>query len=265
MSNLIQTLPSFDAPPIVETALGIEFEPLKEWSVIHFGLLHSKLKFDYPKYEIQPPVGVQNVVEFGFPDNIPMRLWFLNESEDRLLQVQNSRLIYNWRKFDRSSFYPRYKSLKPTFRNEWLRFCDFLESNGIEQPNIQKCEVTYINQIESGEGWKTLKDIGDIFPSFFGSSSSKSFPNLDSINTQFIYDFSKDGQLIVRVQSAKFEANNSDEDKVILQFQLTLVGSPDLSQGKDLFDWFDRGREIIVSNFADFTSPKMHTVWKRTE
>ena len=42
-------LPSFDAPPVNETVLGVEFTPLAKWSIPHFGLFWSRIRDEYPR------------------------------------------------------------------------------------------------------------------------------------------------------------------------------------------------------------------------
>jgi hypothetical protein len=53
-------LPDFGAPPVVETALGVEFAPLRKWSVPHFGVFWNEIKSDYPRFEVQPALASQS-------------------------------------------------------------------------------------------------------------------------------------------------------------------------------------------------------------
>jgi len=51
-----RTLPDYTLPPVIETVLGVQFRPLANFSVLHFGLYWEKVREEYPKYEIQPPL-----------------------------------------------------------------------------------------------------------------------------------------------------------------------------------------------------------------
>jgi len=50
----------------------------------------------------------------------------------------------------------------------------------------------------------------------------------------------------------------------ILLLTLTARGKPAGSELADVLEWLDMGRRWVVRGFADFTSQKMHTLWKRS-
>ena len=52
-------MPSFNRPPVVETVLGIDFEPLEDWQIQHFGLFLHALRTDanaFRRVKTQPPL-----------------------------------------------------------------------------------------------------------------------------------------------------------------------------------------------------------------
>ncbi|MGC9225045.1 MAG: hypothetical protein ACP5E2_14070, partial [Terracidiphilus sp.] len=49
---LSRRTPEFKNPPVVETALAIEFAPIKGWSVVHYGALWERFRSRYPKVEV---------------------------------------------------------------------------------------------------------------------------------------------------------------------------------------------------------------------
>ena len=59
-------LPDFDSPPIVETVLSVQFEPLPLLNTAHLGLLWNEYRLTFPKSEDRPPL--QPVVE-QFPES----------------------------------------------------------------------------------------------------------------------------------------------------------------------------------------------------
>src|SRR5687768_5686836 len=145
--------PKFDRPPVYETVLGVQFDPLKGFSIPHYGLYWGEIRGDYPKYEVHPPLSPA-VEMFGsealkevkagiqvvpLPD---VRTWFLTQDGRILLQVQKDRFLQNWRKIEDSDVYPHYDQLKPKFCEEWQRFCRFLKDVGIERLEVNQCEVT---------------------------------------------------------------------------------------------------------------------------
>ncbi len=46
-----QVTPDYDVPPVIETALGIEFSPLEKWNLPHFGLYWNAIRQKYQEGE----------------------------------------------------------------------------------------------------------------------------------------------------------------------------------------------------------------------
>jgi hypothetical protein len=67
------------------------------------------------------------------------------------------------------------------------------------------------------------------------------------------------GRLPIKLQSAIRHA----DAKEILQLTLTARGRPASSSLDHVRRWFDLGREWVVQGFADFTTAKMHQLWRR--
>jgi uncharacterized protein (TIGR04255 family) len=265
-----RTLPDFDDPPVVETALGLEFAPLR-WSVPHFGLFWSEIREEYPRHQVQPPL--DSVVErFGddprnrsglqiqFLRHPLLRCWFFDRSNSRLLQIQPDRFIHNWRKQDLSDQYPHYENIWPIFEREWHRFCEFAMREEVGQPKVTQCEVTYVNQIERGPAWMSLADLGRVL-TFWNESPSSSFlppPEATLAKMAFVLPNLK-ARLHVELQLA---IRNSDL-KEVLQLTLTARGQPESGDLPDVRTWMDRAREAVVQSFVDLTTQRMHQLWRR--
>lgn len=85
-----EPLPDFDAPPVVETVLSVQFEPLPLVQTAHLGLLWNEYRSSLPKTEERPsldPVveqfperpSVRVGLKFQAFENPPVpRLWFAN-------------------------------------------------------------------------------------------------------------------------------------------------------------------------------------------
>ena len=160
-----EDLPDFRNPPLVETVLSLQFQPLRRFSLVHVGLLWHQFRDTFPLVEEHPPLsavretfGVPSPrhVEVTIEEKPPLpRVWFLNASETELIQIQADRFIHNWRKAGKvSTPYPRYEGVCAKFRDEVRSFQQFLSDEKIGQVVINQCEVTYINHIEPGETWR---------------------------------------------------------------------------------------------------------------
>jgi uncharacterized protein (TIGR04255 family) len=169
-------LPDYGNPPVVEVVLSVQFDPLPALGLVQLGCLWKEFKERFPKTEEHPPL--PTVIEtfgarrdqrietrFEMLDVPPApRLWFLTEAGDELIQVQKDRFIHNWRKQGdgEGKEYPRYRHVRDVFVRELNAFKDFLRREGLGQPVINQCEVTYFNHLESGKGWERHGQVQDV-------------------------------------------------------------------------------------------------------
>jgi len=262
-------IPAFNKPPVTETVLSVQFAPLKAFSIPHFGLFWRTVREDYPRSESQPPLA--SVIEkFEAPPTADQmglalisepeaRCWFLDPSGTELLQVQRDRFIRNWRKVTGGEEYPRYQALRPRFARDWGRFIDFLERERFGRPEVNQCEVTYINQLpvsvgSLGEAHRFVRALSPLSGEFLPE------PETAHLNVSYIMG-DKQGRLHVSLQPAI----RRDDGRAVLQLTLTARGTPHSSRLEDLLSWFDLGREWVVRGFSDFTRQDMHAVWERTQ
>lgn len=270
MAEIRPALPEFANPPVVETVLGVQFAPLADFSAVHFGLYWQRIRDRYPTSEIQPPLReVTEQFDAGPRQAEPpfelvtvpeVRCWFIDESRTRLIQVQKDRYVLNWRKVVGDEVYPRYERLKPAFRDEWQQFCRFLADEKIEAPEVNQCEVTYINHVELGADVKSLGEAEKLIAYWSGRPPGDFLPSPErvTINARYVLP-EKRGRLHVLLQPA---IRRSD-GKPIFQLTLTARGKPGSPTPEAVLDWFDLGHEWVVRGFADFTTRTMHKVWRR--
>jgi uncharacterized protein (TIGR04255 family) len=266
-------LPDFDRPPVVETAIGVDFPPLVGWTVADYGLFWNAIRSEYPETEAQTPlpsqlerfdaegrhanpmIGLELVR--GEPN---VRCWYRNDSEGRLIQVQRDRFLHNWRKTGQRQEYPRYPDTRRMFEQSWERFLAFLDTERIARPVAHQCEVTYVNHIERGQGWRTMADLPAVCPLLAGRSSSWFLPDAEVVVLTASYVLPDErGRLHISIQPG---IRNSDQVE-ILQLQLTARGRPKSESTSDVLAWLDMGREWVVRGFVDVTSAAMHERWGR--
>lgn len=267
------TLPSFDRPPVVETVLGVGFTDLSSWQTPHFGLFWQRIRKDFDTFKVQPPLLIAQEsfeptpqksqglrVELSNEPDCP-RCWFLSNDSSSLIQVQRDGFLFNWRKTEPEAEYPRYDQyVRPGFERYWREFNEFLQQERIDAPVVIQCEVTYVNHIPRGDGWKSLADWPKVFPILASEASAKFLPTPESGRFNFNYLFpDRTGRLRISIHQAVREIDG----EVVLVLQLTARGRPASSAIQDIAAWFDKGREWIVRGFADITSEQMHAIWRR--
>ena len=268
------TLPDFTNPPVIETVLSLQFAPLGKIGIPHFGLYWQKIRNKYPRFELHPTL-VSVTEEFeqglfhqkiglsigpGFAFEPRVRCWFIDESENRLLQIQNDRFICNWRKVKGDEVYPRYEGIRDKFEEEWVRFCAFLQEENLGAPEVNQCEVTYVNHIEHNRGWEGYGELDKVIACWSGSYSGTFLPSPEKVNLNVHYRLpGKEGRLHISLEPVL----RSRDAVEVLQLNLSARGAPSSSNVEDILRWLDLGRNWVVRGFTDFTTGSMHELWGR--
>lgn len=271
-----RTLPEFDNPPVGEVVLSIQFEPLQSLNAAQLGYIWSLFKAEFPKATQKTPI--EPVIEkftdksaqigkgFSFTlvnDDLVPRMWFKNESETDLIQVQRDRFLRNWIRQDED--YPRYEHVRQGFEETFTRLCEFLREEQLGEIQPTQAEVTYINQIvlDGEKPW----DVGSALKCFDSSDVECGFLTLESTQADLKYVISdgtgaKVGRLYVKAYPTLKRSDLSE----MIRMDLTargIIGEPPHSI-QDVFNFFDLGHETIVTTFAHLTTDEMHRLWRRT-
>lgn len=274
MNSESKNLPSFKNPPLLEVALSVQFDPIQSLQATQLGVLwSSEYREKYPHTEQHPPIAAaierfdvleqpKRELRLEFSNSETPRCWFLKDDKSELIQVQQDRLIHNWRKMQNA--YPRYESIREEFSSDLGAFSNFIEHEKLGSVTPNQCEVIYINHIPVCDVWKDHSELNKIFPNWKTEESNSFFGTPENIRltSQYILKDSDNkplGRLYINLQPA-FRAEDS---VAIYILTMTVRGKP-LSDDKDgVMSFLDYGREVIVNSFASVTSKEMHKVWGR--
>ena len=271
-SSSDQGLPDFAKPPVIEVAASLQFDPIEGLDAMRFGLLWGAYRARYPRVETQPPLGdVKEVFgaisppKFSFTlENAPpvLRYWFLNEPGTRMLQVQQSRFILNWRKMETEEPYPHYPEIRETLIEELAHFESFLEAESLARPSFNQAELTYVNHIPIGApgGEEAVQRVVRLW---CGLASGGPLPPAEEVSFQTRYVIPGDpnprGRLYVTFNTRIRLADGAP----VLVLQLTGRGAPTGPQLADALTLMDLEHRWIVQGFASMTTPEMHRTWER--
>jgi uncharacterized protein (TIGR04255 family) len=237
-------------------------------AVPYLGLFWAELRDEYPLFEVHP--ALEPVIErFGDrPETIaPVgfrllekpetpRCWFLDKTGNRLVQVQEDRLIHNWRRVKDEDAYPRYTSVRATFEREYQRLAAFVSRERVGELIPQQCEMTYINHITATRFDSVFTALKSPARGFLPTPEQGAF----TLTYQIPGDTTQPlGRLHVMLQPAR----RRRDDAPLLVLNLTARGVPDGQGLQGTLRFFDRAREFIVRGFCDLTSAEMHKVWER--
>jgi uncharacterized protein (TIGR04255 family) len=250
----------YERPPITEVILGVGFEPLHTLLAPHLGLLWKKYQAQFPKVEEKPPLMVAGD-KFDFNEVPPLpRVWFSEESGNRLIQVQRDRFLHNWREISSGDKYPRYERIRESVKSRLDEFLAFLEENGLGSPTFKSAEMSYVNHIVFDENISSFDDLGKVFPDF-ARRSADILQGFAAFNWVSVFTLPESlGVLNVAIRSA---ARNSDGTPVIV-FELNARGNPEEFSVDRLWDWFDAVHLEILNAFEKLTDEHFQVkVWGR--
>jgi uncharacterized protein (TIGR04255 family) len=255
-------------PPVVETVLGVEFDPVQELRLLHYGLFWAEIHEDYPNYELRDEAA--SVVD-SFGRSAPVkedlrvqllpeprfRFWFKDLTESKLLQIQADRFIKNWRKKEGAN-YPKYPLLRDEFVAEWTRYREFLKRQNVIDIRIRQTEVSYVNQIPQGYGWRSLADLNKLL-------NLPGFASIDSLNTPSGLSFQTsyvDSQKARRVSFDVKHAVRKSDLVELIQFTISVRGRPASSENVDVLGWMDDARTLANTVFSDVTTQDARRIWE---
>lgn len=275
---MTQPLPEFDKPPVTEVVLGVQFEKLGSLRTPQLGYAWQAFRERFPQTEEQPPLepvfeqfgprtGGRPGVRLELLATPPQpRLWFLNESGNELVQIQQDRFVRNWRKREDSDEYPRYRNLRELFRRDFEEFCGLVQREEWGEVVPNQCEVTYVNIIAAGEGWEDHGDLGKVLTMFAARYSDGQLgkPEEASVNIQYVLR-AADAEPVGRLHVAANPVLRVSDNRTAIRLSLTARGRPDGDTVDGVMRFLDRGHEAIVRGFASITTPEMHRVWERKQ
>jgi uncharacterized protein (TIGR04255 family) len=273
-------LPEFEKPPVAEVALSVQFDPLLSLTPLHLGLLWKSYRSSYPQLEVHPPrppaverFGIREVPQRGFRievvDSPPsVRAWFLNEAGSELVQVQQDRFVFNWRKHhtDGIEEYPRYPEVKQRFQRHVQTFSDFLREEHLGRLEINQCEVTYLNHITKDNGWGEQVGLHEVITLWSDQQSEDYLPDPEDVRFTARYVLRRDddhpiGRLTIATEPG---IRASDKSRMLI-LRITARGAPAGPSLGEALAFLDRGRAEIVRSFAAVTTHAMHEKWGRRQ
>jgi uncharacterized protein (TIGR04255 family) len=176
--------------------LSIQFAALEKMKSAHIGLLWARFRAQYPDVSEQgtinavfetfgtsPQPGPHIRFEQFLSPPMP-RYWFEKSGTPDLLQVQQDRIIHNWRKHEDQPIYPRYETLRDRFKTEVDQFISFLDDEKIGDLRPNQCEVTYINIIELPSSERVHDRLEKITTLWAGRLSEKLDTELEDTSAQ---------------------------------------------------------------------------------
>jgi uncharacterized protein (TIGR04255 family) len=241
--------------------------------------LWSEFREPFRRVEEHPPLdavverfGVKHVairpsIQLRMLEALPApRCWFLNEAGSELIQVQADRFIHNWRKTAADQQYPRYHRLRQSFEQELGRLRGFLQREGLGDLVANQCEVTYVNHILAGKGWREFGELGQVLTVCDARYSDKFLGAPEDVRTALRYIIRNgQGEPTGRLHIVVEPAFRLSDGQPMLVMSLTARNRPEGEGVGGVLKALDIGREWVVRGFASITTPAMHGIWGRKD
>ncbi len=257
-------LPEYTSSPVTEVALGVQFEPLLGLDSIEIGRLSASFSEEFPTHLEQPPLPHVVSVDLSIPANIqigliqqPRRYWFLSHMTDMLLQLQNDRVILNWRKVNDDLVYPRYNALKKLFEGKFNVIDQFVSSKGLGKIKIDMVDLEYTNLIETNSnGPIQLEKIVHFWKSF----DSDCLGNPESFNIDLQFDLQKEKSSFAKMTILLRPFLSADR-ALKLFMKMRVLAIPRTENFESALELLDEVHGDIVKNFDELTLGEMHEKW----
>jgi len=244
-------LADYDRPPVIEVVYGVVFTPLKAWKLPHVGLFWQRILNEFPRCENAFPIPGTEFIDPSAGLPIP-RAWLINEADDRLVQLQPGRLLFNWRRREHAGPYPRYAALSGRFFELFSDFQRFVAENQLGGIEVSQYELTYINHVLEQEGWEFPADIGRVIEHLSWKKERYRFlPQPSPLAWQAKFEFPEGpGTLLAKLSPAK----HTKEGRDLLALELSARGLPAEASVDHMKRWFSQAHRWIVRGFEDLTS-----------
>jgi uncharacterized protein (TIGR04255 family) len=256
-------LADYARPPVIEVVYGVMFTPLKAWKLPHTGLFWHRIFEEFPRCEQAFPIPGTEFVDPSTGLPIP-RVWLINAADDRLVQLQPGRFLFNWRRRENAGPYPRYATISDQFFELFHEFQSFVAKNQLGEIEVSEYELTYINHVLEQEEWKFPASIGRVIDHLAWNAERYRFlPQPSPINWQVRFEFPEGpGALVAKLNPAR----HAKEGRDLLVLELSARGLPAEVPLDQMQNWFSHAHRWIVRGFEDLTTDEAQKVlWAKHE
>ena len=239
------------------------------------GVLWNRVRERFPKVQVHPSRDqateqfdppnhrLELNVKFGFGHPPPL-VWFVHDDDSELIQVQQDRFVFNWRR--REGEYPRYEHVRKGFVEYFEMVQRFLSEEGLtDQVSMNHWEVTYLNHIHPGTHWREHRELGVVIPSWNHRLSDNFLPDPEDVAFRARYRiFGEQDNPLGRLHIVVEPEFDTRSHEPLINLRLTARGRlEDGTTTAGLHRSLDIGHEWIVCGFSSITSRTMHEDWER--
>lgn len=259
----METSAGFTDPPVVETVIGVEFSTIPigfmGLSRVH-GLWNERFPKTFEREALPPtrPAAQGQNIQFQMGTGLPApRLWMASADDRLLVQVQNDRLLLNWRRLDGDEdTYPHFSVLFNTYKELFQIFRAHIEPEfGALVPLVT--EWTYVNRInvEELKGEDAFRVWAESSLNLESQSLFTRFQNIRQFQTE-----AANGQLEISAEPLGLGA----DAPVGLTVSAKCFHQPETSPEAAL-EYAKSAHEMARQAFSAITTDEAQRTWGRTK
>lgn len=267
----------FQRPPVIETVLGCQFEPV---SSLIPALFCDRVRNARPEWRDNIPAetlpiepqferfddieawGVSTVrlrLSAGPPVS---RLQLINAQANRMIQIQPDRFHFNWLGAGGEP-YPSYAEVRPGFDDYFALLVNTASDSRLAEVTPNQWEVTYVNHIHRGTVWERPEDWANLFGRSAPIASTPANLELESYSCETHFRIPpRKGRLHIHIRHARQDPPKGEE---LLVVTLTARGPIAKESGYDLTlqEGLDTGHEAIAAAFESLFSEATLEYWEQ--
>lgn len=261
----------YTEPPVVETVISVQYSPIENFTSAHVGWFWKNYLDEHWSNVTELEVIADQFEKFGddrswmlerginFVEGAtPNRFHIHRDDNERLIQIQQTRFIYNWKKGEND--YPSFDILLPEFFEKLDKYKEFVQESSSSELEINQWEVIYVNHLLMGKEWESPNDWRDIFSDNIFPLLDSADHEIDNIRGSWSFVIGENlGRNHITLSRVRL---GSEEGAEALRFQFTARGP--ISGEVDLEGGLRIGHDSIVESFSAMTSKKAHEIWGKS-
>ena len=253
-------------PPIVELVVSVQFSterPVDSTKLVLFW--NEFLRVTHPQVSEAPPLE-DTFEKFGGDvswerravrlslETLPrIRYQFTTPDRDRMVQLQATRLVFNWVR--RDADYPRFSKIREEFSRLLTLWQDFAAKNQIGEVVPNQWELCYVNFIPQGELWKTPGDWHKVSKLFVSGVDAFEPLVLEDRSFQWRMKMPEDaGRIALGIQQVPGDDGQPG-------MSLTIAARGPTSSVEELHQRLDLAHQTILQLFDRLATTEAKTHW----
>ena len=187
------------------------------------------------------------------------RTQIIRSDGERMIQVQDSRFILNWKK--QTGDYPSFETLVPEFYTMLHAFESFAAEAHFGTLAYNQWEVAYVDQFKKGGNVESARDWAKIFPGLSMppvSINQVATTKDETMSADWRFSLAgQRGRLYISLRQVRIPPSNEEVLNVTFVARGPVTASQNWKQG------FDIGHDAITAVFLSITSPQAQESWKK--